>query len=68
MSGIAGMAGGGMSASSSASGRSGNASSGAGSVNVGGFNPPAFGGGGNQSLVLLGVMAIAAVVLIKWIK
>jgi len=38
----------------------GEASSGSGSVNIGGFNPPAFGGGSSQ-LIALGIVAVAVV-------
>ncbi len=53
---------GGGSYSSSASSR-GEASSGSGSVNVGAFNPPAYGfSGGNSQTIVLGVVAVFALI------
>lgn len=52
---------------SESSARSGDAFSGSGSVNVGGFNPPVFlgGGGGWQvQLVMIAAIAVVAVLLL----
>lgn len=58
--------GGGISPSSSATSSSGDAFGGAGSVNVGGFNPPAF-GGGNTQLIALGIVAVVVAIYL-WKK